>query len=123
MTTVAEYADVLRNPDLKLYEDGWYTSQTTGNQGYWARFSIGSEWYWYSVSDMAVKVSPLEVADAITSRDSTVNRSGAYKENGFEATVRVEGHSYMLNAGDSKPESFYQLATLRLSPEHGTKPK
>jgi hypothetical protein len=103
MTSVAEYADVLRNPDLKLYEDGWYTSQTTGKRGYRAIFFLGREWYWYSVSGTAVKVSPLEVADAITSPHKRIDRSGSYKKNGFEATVRVEEHSYMLNAGDSKP--------------------
>jgi hypothetical protein len=115
VTSVAEYADVLRNPDLKLYEDGWYTSKTTGKRGYRATFSLGREWYWYSVSDTAVKLSPLEVADAITSPSAEINRSGAHKEKGFEATVRFEEHSYMLNAGDSKPGSLYRLATLRLS--------
>jgi hypothetical protein len=100
---VAEYADILRNPDLKPHEEGWYTSHTTGRQGYRATFSLGRVWYWYSVSDKTAKVSPLEVSNAITSPRARVDRSGAYKGNGFEATVRFDGHSYMLNAGDSKP--------------------
>ena len=89
--TVEEYAEILRSPDLKLYEDGWYTSRTTGKKGYRALFSLGRKWYWYSVSDMTVKVSPSEVAEVITSRFKRVDRSGSYKTTGFEATVRVEG--------------------------------
>lgn len=110
VTNVAEYAEVLRNPDLKLYEDGWYTSKA-GKQGYRATLHLGTEWYWYSISDIAVKVSPLEVAEAITSPHATVNRSRSYKQRGFEATVRVKDHSYMLNAGDHN--GLYRSATLR----------
>src|SRR5258708_37863347 len=100
---VGEYAEILRNPALTSYEDGSYTSQTTGRQGYRAIFRLGRKWYWYSVSNMTRKVSPLEVADAITSPSKRIDRSGTYKKTGFEATVRFDGHSYMLNEGDVKP--------------------
>jgi hypothetical protein len=100
---VTEYAEVLRNPALSPYEDSWYTSHTTGRQGYRAVFRLGKRWYWYSVSNVTAKVSPLEVADAITSPSATIDRSGPYKETGFESTVRFDGHSYMLNEGDGKP--------------------
>lgn len=99
--TVAEYAEILRHPDLKLYEDGWYTSRKKGTQGYRATFSLGKKWYWYSVSDTPEKVSPLEVAEAILL--GRIDRSEPYKSSGFEATVRQGDHSYMLNASDTKP--------------------
>jgi hypothetical protein len=78
--TVAEYAEILRNPALTSCEDGFYTSHTTGRQGYRAIFRLGRKWYWYSVSNMAGKVSPLEVADAITSPSARIDRSGTYKK-------------------------------------------
>jgi hypothetical protein len=101
--TVDEYAEVLRNPALKPYDDSSYTN-ASGKQGYRATFRMEKKWYWYSVSDTTGKVSPLEVARTITSRGRRVNRSGPYKTRGFEATVRYESHSYMLNEGDTKPE-------------------
>jgi hypothetical protein len=52
---------------------------------------------------MAAKVSPFDVAEATTSRSKRIDRSGSDKTTGFEATVRFEGHSYMLNEGDRKP--------------------
>jgi hypothetical protein len=103
MMDIPAYAEALRNPALKPYEDGWYQSRTTGRQGYKAVFTLGKVWYRYTVSDMTRKVSPLEVADAITSPSSRVSRpGGGYKKTASEATVRLDGHSYMLNVSDSK---------------------
>jgi hypothetical protein len=51
--TVAEYAEILRDPALTSYEDGSYASHTTGRQGYRAIFRLGKKWYCYSVSNMA----------------------------------------------------------------------
>ena len=31
---VADYAEVLRHPDLRMSEDSWYTSRTKGKQGH-----------------------------------------------------------------------------------------
>jgi len=42
--TVAEFADVLRNPELKLCGDSSYTSHRTQKKGYRAMFQLGQKW-------------------------------------------------------------------------------
>lgn len=105
--TVTEYADILRNPELTFYEDGSYTSHTTQKEGYRATFQLAQKWFWYSVSDTRRKVSRIEVADAITRGE--VERSGRYKSDGFEATVRYEGHSYMIGMDSKHPVQVRRL--------------
>ena len=109
--TVDEYADVLSSKPLQFYEDGPYFSHKTGKQGYRATYRLGSRWYWYSVSDSCMKVSPAEVAKAVTSEHRRIDRSETYKTDGFEATVRCGSHSYMLNESDTKPR-FTECATI-----------
>ncbi|HEX4650553.1 MAG TPA: hypothetical protein VH250_03525 [Granulicella sp.] len=75
---------------------GTYTNDH-GVVGYFAKYQVGHNFYWYGVSDMTESVSPTEVANAI--RKGSVSRQGPYKTNSFEATVRYEGHAYMLGAG------------------------
>lgn len=102
--TIDEFAEVLRSPGLRLYEDGEYESHKTGRTGYRATFQLGGKWYWYSVSDTTHKVGPWEVAEAITSPTRTVQREGPYGNSGFEATVQQGGHWYMLGMGDTAPQ-------------------
>jgi hypothetical protein len=101
--TLEKYADVLRgikDSDSPFHE-GDYVSHTTGRSGYRACYQVGSAWYWYSVSDTADRISPSGVVQAIVS--GQCQRAGPFKGNGFEATVRFDGHSYMLNMGSKKP--------------------
>jgi hypothetical protein len=102
--TIDEFAETLRNPDLHLYEEGEYQSHRTGRTGYRATFQLGGKWFWYSVSDITRKLSPPEVAEAVTSPTRMVQREGPYGNSGFEATVKQNGHWYMLGMGDSLPE-------------------
>lgn len=99
--TVEEFANVLRSIDQPPHEESTYTSHSTGDPGYRAVYQVGGNWYWYTVSNTTKKFSPADVADAIG--NGMVNRAGPYKENGFEATVRFNGHSYMLNMGATRP--------------------
>jgi hypothetical protein len=102
--TIKEFADVLRHPNTRLAESGTYISKRTGRQGYWAHLEAHDRWYWYSVSSTLQDVSPLAVADAVTSPKCRVDRSEPYKNGkGFEATVRLGGHSYMLGHGSNRP--------------------
>jgi hypothetical protein len=98
---IENYASMLRSTKHDPYEEGFYTSNTTGLSGYWAKYCDGSSWYWYSVSNTTRVFTPVEVAEAISK--GAVTRQGPYKADGFEATVRLDGHSYMLGAGSSKP--------------------
>jgi hypothetical protein len=99
--TVEEYADVLRSIKQPPYEESTYVSRSTGNPGYRVVYQVGRNWYWYTVSNSTKKFPPSEVADAISK--GTVNRAGPYKGDGFEATIRFDGHSYMINMGAAKP--------------------
>jgi hypothetical protein len=101
--TVNEFAKVLQgiNDSEAPYEEGEYTSHTTGNKGYWVCYHIGKLWFWYSVSDTTDIVLPSKVVQAIMSGEC--QRSGPFKGNGFEATVRFDARSYMLGMGSTKP--------------------
>jgi len=101
--TPNEFAEVLRGIDdsESPYDEGEYTSHTTGNKGYWVCYHVGQLWYWYSVSNTTDIIFPSKVVQAIVS--GNCERSGPYKGNGFEATVRFDGHSYMLGMGSTKP--------------------
>src|SRR5438128_1684752 len=92
------FAEALRNPTIKLEPDE-YTSRTTGLKGFKAMFWLNGQCYRYTVSNTEFEVSPVEVANAITSPASSVTRPGRpYKEGrGWEATVTNGEHSYMLN--------------------------
>jgi len=95
--TTDDFADILRDPEIRVTEDGFYHNRV-GQQGYWATLCLGNKWYWYSVSNTEVAIHPDEVLAAIVS--GTVQRSGSYKAGrGFEATIRHEEHSYMLGHG------------------------
>jgi hypothetical protein len=99
--TVDEFAIVLRDPKTTVAEEGFYLMTSTWIQ---AIHECRNRWYWYSVSATLEPVSPTEVAAAITSPDRRVNRSGPYKSGrGFEATVTLRGHSYMLGHGNNRP--------------------
>ena len=101
--TVTEFADVLRsiNDSDEPFEDGEYTSHATGNKGYWVCYHIGALWYWYSVSNTTDIIFPSRVVQAIM--EAQCQRSGPFKVDGFEATVRFDGHSYMLGMGSTQP--------------------
>jgi hypothetical protein len=55
---------------------------------------VGKDWLWYSVSDTSEIIFPSSVVKAIA--NGQCQRAGPFKGNGFEATVRFDGHSYML---------------------------
>jgi len=100
--TVDEFAIVLRDPKITVAEEGFYPHDKP--RGYRAILECRNRWYWYSVSATLEPVSPTEVAAAITSPDRRVNRSGSYNGGrGFEATVTLRGHSYMLGHGNNRP--------------------
>ncbi|WP_433971937.1 hypothetical protein [Tunturiibacter lichenicola] len=102
--TVNDFAKILRHPAARLESEDYYVAHKTGQTGYKAHFRLHDLWYWYSVSGTSVSVSRFEVADAITHPDCSVDREGSYKrEKGFEATVRLNGHSYMLGHGNNRP--------------------
>jgi hypothetical protein len=98
---ISKYADVLRNTTRAPYDEGTYISDTTGNPGYWATYQVELDWYWFSVSNTTRKFGPSEVAEAISK--GTVTRQSRYKPNSFEATVKHDGHSYMLGMGMTRP--------------------
>jgi hypothetical protein len=101
--TLAEYVDVLRGiKDLDPpFRERDYVSDTTGKVGYSACYKIGNFWYWYSVSETTEIVLPSEVVKAILNGEC--QRAGPFKRNGFEATIRFDGHSFMINMGSTKP--------------------
>jgi hypothetical protein len=98
--TLEQYVRVLNDIQHAPYSDELYTN-TNGIAGYIARYRVGFQFYWYSVSDVTKKVSPSEVAEAISK--GYVTRQGQFKVNGFEATVSCDGHWYMLNMGSDEP--------------------
>jgi hypothetical protein len=103
--TVESFATVMRDPSLCLEAESEYVSQRTGKLGYRAILVAHKLWYWYSVSSTSTRVTPAEVAIAITSANCHVERCGPYKNgSGFEATVRSDGHWYMLGHGNNKPQ-------------------
>ncbi len=95
-----QIGNILKSIQHKPYEDGLYTNNE-GSHGYRAVFNVGKHWYWYTVSGTAEIVPPSEVAEAINK--GLVSRRGAFKVNGFEATISFNGRWYMLNAGSDKP--------------------
>jgi hypothetical protein len=100
--TLDEYAEVLRaieDSDSPFYEGEYYNE--FGVQGYRASYHIGKDWYWYSVSDTTAIVLPSAVVNAVINGEC--QRAGPFKGNGFEATIRFDGHSYMLNMGSKQP--------------------
>jgi hypothetical protein len=102
LVTLAEFADILRgirDTDPPFHE-GDYVNEL-GVAGYRAYYQVGRDWYWYSVSGMASIVLPSAVVTAITK--GRCDRVGTFKGNGFEATIRYDGHSYMLNMGSKRP--------------------
>jgi len=103
--TVDDFAEVLRNPAVQVTGQDWYHNQQ-GQRGYKATLSLGSDQYWYSVSNTDIAITPGQVAAAILSPSRVVRRENPYDnssgEPGFEATVWSEGHSYMLGAGNIK---------------------
>jgi hypothetical protein len=101
--SVNEFAQILQNPAIKLEQDDFYVSRSTGRKGYRANLCLNGMWYWYSVSNSDTLVSPHDVAAAIMSPSRRVRRSGPYKgDRGFEATVICKKHSYMLGHGKNK---------------------
>jgi|ERR1035441_2758354 hypothetical protein len=101
--TVDEFAVVLRDPKTTVTEEGFYPHLKP--RGYWARLERRNQRYWYSVSGTLDRASPTDVADAITSPRSRIDRSEPYNRGrGFEATVRLGSHSYMLGHGNKRPE-------------------
>ena len=102
--TVNDFAKTLRHPDTRLESDDYYVGHKTGQTGYRAHLYLHDLWYWYSVSGISAPVSRFEVADAITHPDCCVEREGSYKGGkGFEATVRLNDHWYMLGHGNNRP--------------------
>jgi len=101
VVNVEAYCEVLNAIDTEPYLEDLYVSHTTGRSGYKAVYQIGRQWCWYSVSNITRRVPPTEVAYAI--RKGTVTREGQFKRDGFEATVTVDGHWYMLGMGSSRP--------------------
>jgi hypothetical protein len=101
--TLTEYVDVLRGlkDEDEPFQQGEYVSDTTGKVGYWASYNVDDVWYWYSVSDTTEIVLPSTVVNAIINGEC--QRAGPFKGNGFEATIRFDGQSYMLNMGSTKP--------------------
>ena len=101
--TLPEYADALRTlkDEDEPFQEGEYISATTGKVGYRASYKVGGLWYWYSVSDTKQMVFPSAVVKAIIHGEC--QRAGSFKGNGFEATIRFDGHSYMLNMGSARP--------------------
>jgi len=89
-------------PDVdEPLRDGDYKSKTTGRLGYFAEYKVGDDWLWYSVSDTSGSlVLPSAVLKAIAK--GVPQRAGTYKGNGFEATFRFDGHSYMLGFGSKR---------------------
>jgi hypothetical protein len=107
--TLLKYATILAgiHDSVEPFRDGDYKSQTTGRIGYWASYQIGRDWLWYSVSDSSSKIIlPSAVLAAIA--NGQCQRLGSFKVNGFEATVRFDGHSYMLGFGSKKPRNFWR---------------
>jgi len=102
--TVEDFAEVMRDPRISVETESDYLSKKTRRLGYRAILTVGGRWYWYSVSSTEDRVSPVEVASAITSNGRQIERCGTYKDGtGFEATVRSGGHSYMLGHGNNRP--------------------
>jgi hypothetical protein len=101
--TLADYADVLRtiNDTDPPFFEGDYKNDF-GVAGYRAYYHVGNNWFWYSVSDTTAIVLPSKVVEAI--EKGRVDRAGIFKENGFEATIRFENQSYMLNMGSKRPQ-------------------
>ncbi len=100
--TIDEFAVVLRDPRTRVDEESFYPHDKP--RGYRAILECRHLWYWYSVSGTLDRASPTEVADAITSPRRRIDREGSYKDGrGFEATVRVGDHSYMLGHGNNRP--------------------
>jgi len=100
--TLAEYADVLRaikDTDPPFHE-GDYKNEF-GVTGYRACYQVGKGWFWYSVSDTTSIIVPSMVVKAI--EGGRCDRAGTFKGNGFEATIRFDDRSYMLNMGSKKP--------------------
>ena len=98
--TPEDFAEILRDPEISVTEEGFYHNKS-GQQGYWVTLCLDSKWYWYSVSNTEVAVSPDEVVMAIM--HGRVRRSGSYKAGaGFEATVRYGENSYMLGHGRNR---------------------
>ena len=99
--TVDDFANILRDPAITVEEGSLYPWGAP--RGYRASLRLGNEWYWYSVSSTLDVVSPKEVADAITSPDRQIQRSGPYKNGrGFEATVWCGERCYMLGHGNNR---------------------
>jgi hypothetical protein len=97
--TVDEFAEVLRNPDVQVTSNECYHNQQR-KRGYRANLSLGSNQYWYSVSNTDMAMTAAQVATAIMSPSRKIIRQGDYcnfwGEVGFEATVLSDGHAYML---------------------------
>ena len=103
--TLEGYASTLKyiQDSDQPFRDGDYVSDTTGLTGYWAEYKVGNDWIWYSVSDTAGSiVLPSKVLDAIAK--GICQRVGDFKGNGFEATVRLDDHWYMLGYGSKRPK-------------------
>jgi hypothetical protein len=101
--TLSEYAEAIgRIKDEECpYREGNYVSDTTGLTGYWAEYKLAKDWLWYSVSDTSGGlVLPSAVVKAIG--NGQCQRSGSFKGNGFEATVRFQDQSYMLGFGSKR---------------------
>ncbi len=84
-------------------QDGFYTN-SNGQTGYWARLRNNDRWYSVSVSNTDFALTPDEVALALLAPDRRIERNGTYRNRkgvlGFEATVRVAEHTYMLSANN-----------------------
>jgi hypothetical protein len=89
-------------PDTKEpVRDGDYPNDR-GIVGYWAKYKVGNDWLWYSVSDTSGSiVLPTTVLNAIAK--GVLQRAGSFKGNGFEATFRFDGQSFMLGLGSKVP--------------------
>jgi hypothetical protein len=82
-------------------ESGFY-SNGNGQSGYFARFKFNGRWHWFSVSNTDIPLALDEVAGALGSDVREIQRVGTYRNRkgalGFEATIRVAEHSFMLGA-------------------------
>jgi hypothetical protein len=103
---VDDFAAVLMSGCLDLVEDGYYQNKL-GQAGYRATYRNSGRYHWYRVSGTDNPVAPDEVATAITTPGRTIQREYPYLNSrgkqGFEATVRYEDHSFMLNSAPHPP--------------------
>jgi hypothetical protein len=104
--TVDEFSEVLRRRTSEFVSEGLYENQF-GQVGYRATYRDGSRYLWFSISATETPLALDEVATAIIAPGRQITREYPYwnrnRQQGFEATVRCGGHSFMLGAAPDPP--------------------